>query len=258
MYFNILQQLSTKEIKIDTMYQQKFLQFIFENQVIAEEYIEDIEDYIANVLVETDWFNSFVIDLFYKYPCIYKSIYLLFIPYLHMNDKHNFIYFLKIIKCSDFFKQYFDHFNYTVEEKKEISKLFSFSVTTIPFKNIDYGIKRDIFDIFGIIPSLLSCHDLLDIEQRDFKFLINNFKQLNIQEKLNVIIYTFYYSFPENKYKKTKLKFYKHFYKQLEKENDEVLDFLSKKNKNTIEQEFLDIIIPIKEEFIIKRNIINF
>lgn len=258
MYFNILQQLSTQEIKIDTIYQQKFLQFIFENQDIAEEYIEDIEDYIANVLVDNDWFNSFVLDLFYKCPLIYKSLYLLFIPYLHINDKYNFIDFLKRMKCIYFFKKYFDQFDYTPEEKKEIYKLFSFSVTTIPFTTLDYGIKRDIFDVFGIIPSLLSCHDLLDIEQRDFKFLINNFKQLNIQEKLDVIIHTFYYSVPENKYKKTKLKFYKHFYKQLEKENDEVIDFLYKKDKNKIEQEFLDIIIPIKEEFIIKRNIINF
>lgn len=187
-----------------------------------------------------------------------KTFNLFFLPFVKINNKKDFIEILKNTRCHNFFKLYFEKFNYNTKEKKIISELFNFSPLSIFCFYFDHEIKINIFKKLGLIPSLISCSNINDVNDEDFKLLIQHFNLVNIKDQLNIVIDSFYFSISQKKYKNTNLYFYKYFYQQLENENNNVINFLLSKQRNKIEEEFLKLALPVKEQINFTSNIKNF
>lgn len=217
MYFNIISDLYDKTQFLPEEEQKKFLQYIFDNQKISSNFEDDISDYIHNVLIFENYFNDFIIQLLVQYDNNDKYIFGLFSHCVDLNNKSDFITILTKSKDFFFFQNNFYKFQYSNEEIIYVRSLFNFSKNSIDcYTNTDYGLKRDIFDVFGIIPKLLCFnYKIENKDQLDFRFLIKIFPTLDKIDQLNIIIKTF--SIEQNK------NMYPYFYKKLEKENNDII-----------------------------------
>ncbi len=217
MYFNIISDLYDKTQFLQEEEQKKFLQYIFDNQKISSNFEDDIYDYIHNVLIFENYFNDFIIQLLVQYDNNDKYIFRLFSHCVNLNNKSDFITILTKSKDFFFFQNNFYKFQYSNEEIIYVRSLFNFSKNSIDcYTNTDYGLKRDIFDVFGIIPKLLCFnYKIENKDQLDFRFLIKIFPTLDKIDQLNIVIKTF--SVQENK------NMYPYFYKKLEKENNDII-----------------------------------
>lgn len=265
---DILDDIYEDDFKLTEIEQKELLSLIFSNQEEAISFAMDIINYVQSTLIHTHWFHDFVVDLIRLNEINYfdedENIVDIFSSILKVKNKEDFIYLLKKTKCFYLFKNNFYKYDYTKLEKEEISKLFNFSEDSIRCSlDTDYGLKREIFDIFGIIPSLLAVTKL-DIKspayevKQQIRFLIKNFKSLNIQDQIDVSIRTFFEDYFHNKYAKITTEDYKNFYRELIQENDIMFHYLIAKDKSDIELAFLNFASPIREEMNNLNNIQSF
>lgn len=237
------------------------LSLIFSKQYKAIVFQKEIFHFVNEILSHYDWYHDFVCDLILSNKISYfdedLSVINFFSHTLKIKNKETFINIIKKTKCFYLFKNNFYKYEYTDLEKEEIRKLFNFSEESIYYFDINYGLKREIFDYFGIISSLLSLSSLymknsdIDLDydiQQQLRLLVQHFKFLNLQEKIDVCIKTFFEYHFHHKYPTIKKEDYKDFYMQLIQENNTMMDYLQTKNKSDIELAFLNFALPIKEE----------
>lgn len=237
------------------------LSLIFSKQYKAIVFEREIFYYVDNILSNYDWYHDFVCELILSNKISYFdediSVINFFSHTLKIQNKETFIQIIKKTKCFYLFKNNFYKNDYTEFEKEEIRKLFNFSEDTIYCFDINYGLKREIFDYFGIIPSLLSLSSIhrrnSDVNlnydnQQQLRLLIKHFKFLNLQEQTKLCIKTFFEHYFLNEYLDIEKEDYKNFYMQLIQENNTIIDYLQTKEKSDIELAFLNFALPIKEE----------
>lgn len=237
------------------------LSLIFSKQYKAIVFQKEIFHFVNEILSHYHWFHDFACELILSNKISYFeediSVINFFSHTLKIKNKLDFINIIKKTKCFYLFKNNFYKYDYTDLEKEEIRQLFNFSEDTIYCFDINYGLKREIFDYFGIIPSLLSLYSIhiknsdvdLDYDiQQQLRFLIQHFKFLNLQEQTAVCIKTFFEHYFFNKYLGIEKEDYKNFYMQLIQENNLMMDYLQTKDKSDIELAFLNFALPIKEE----------
>ncbi len=166
--------------------QKELLTLICNNPAQAEEFIEEIHDYVANDLQKENYFNDFIIELLLTIKHIDSPIFNIFLHYIKPN-KLQFINLLEKFKCFDFFNNNFDDFNYNDDDILKIRYLFNFSNNSIQVPVIDYGIKRHIFDYFGVIPKIAATFNNSS-RYLEFKFLFRHFNSFTQQEQFDVVL----------------------------------------------------------------------
>lgn len=200
---------------------------------------------------DVEWFHTFTAQLLDSLPSINHYNLYFVIEKLICTDKDLFIRLLSKTKSFYFFQNSFDNFSYSEKEKEHILSFFGFTDNLICEYCYDssYGLYRDIFDIFGIIPSILILSTNSSPKQRPFKFLVKQFNNFSIEIQAAICINSFF---------KTNKSTYKHFFKLLPEQNNNVIRFLQSKEKNEKENDFLNLSIPIAEEINNSINIQNF
>lgn len=214
---------------------------------------EYLEYYFFNVsdFTEVEWFHIFTIQLIDSLPSINLYNLNFIIEKLICTDKDLFIRLLSKTKSFYFFQNSFDNFSYSENEKEHILSFFGFTDNLICEYCYDssYGLYRDIFDIFGIIPSILILSTNSSPKQRPFKFLVKHFNNFSIEIQTAICINSFF---------KTNKSTYKEFFKLLPESNNNVIYYLKNKQKDEKENDFLNFSIPIAEEINNTLNIQNF
>lgn len=190
MDLSIITALAFHEKTFSVEQQKELLTFICNNPYQSEYFIEEIHDYVANDLQKENYFNNFIIELLLIAKDSNSPIFNIFLKYIKPN-KLEFIQLLEKFKCFDFFNNNFDDFDYNDDDILKIRSLFNFSKNSIQVPIIDYGMKRHIFDYFGIIPKILATSKMDAIDNLDCKFLIKHFNSFSKEEQFNTVLTLF-------------------------------------------------------------------
>lgn len=134
MDLSIIITLAFHEQFISVEEQKELLTLICNNPDQAEEFIEEIHDYVANDLQNETYFNDFIIELLLNKKHIDFPIFNIFLQYIKVN-KEQFIIFLEKFKCFDFFSNNFDYFDYNNDDILKIHSLFNFSNNSIEVRS---------------------------------------------------------------------------------------------------------------------------
>lgn len=256
---DLIEDITNKKIILSEKEHKEFLILILDDQEQLNDYVFYIGDYIQSILKE-DWYVNFLVSIMKKYDN--HILFDLFIFGLHTKNKDDFIFILKKMKCFYFFKHNYFKFNYSDLEKIEI---IPFLNDFIIYKPIDYQLKIDVFQRIGLIPLFLITTEIslyqdnftLETFNNDINLIIKYFNFLTIEEKIKIVINTFFHEY-SNKYITIDPSVYQYFFEKLYKENNEIIDYLISKEKDHIESEFLIFAIKIQEEVNCKHNISNF
>ncbi len=264
--FEYLNKLYYAETPIDLSIEdhEKIISFILNNQKDIPNYESKIHSYLQHYFLgSTDtniitWFHAFTSTLLDSFETLDNDYVYLFTDFLICHDKTTFISILNKTRSFYIFSNSFELFNYTQSEKDIIVSFFDFGEKQIIDYTNDYGLKRDIFDIFGIIPSLL----VLNFDKKKiqiFKFLLRNFDKFSIEQQANICVHSF------NKANKD---LYEELFTSLPHINNNIIHYLNNKVKNYNKTDclnnqmknynetcFLNFALPIKEKINLSLNI---
>lgn len=228
MDISIIIPLAFHEQFISVKEQKELLTHICNNSTQAEEFIEEIHDYVANDLKNESYFNEFMVELLLNTKDNESQLFNIFLQYIK-TDKEHFILLLEKFKAFNFFHNNFDNFEYNQDEINKIKSFFNFSQNSIQVPVIDYGIKRDIFDTFGIIPKILATAEIDSIHDLNFKFIIKSFHLFTKQEQIDIVLHFFK---PEYK----NFSFYYYFYDLFKEQNNDIIfSLFSKKEFHSVD-----------------------
>lgn len=245
--------------KYDDKEHKILLTSLFNGNVHASFDINEINRLFKICWRKKDWYYDFIVDIL-KNTSSQNNILLNQITCdLDIKHKEDFMSILKNMKFSfkSFLMNNFHKFDYSSEDINFIQTLFDFTNSKkIHPDYLDYSNKRDLFDYFGIIPSLLK-PKTNSFSDADFRFLFRHFKNLTIKDQKELTIFTFFYdSYLDSIHMKTEL--YTNFCTLFLQENLNIINYLLKEDRNDLENKFLIFARPIVEKIHIDINIKDF
>lgn len=209
--------------------------FVVVHQLSNHNYLHSAISLVTYFL-EKDWYISYLKSLIQSCPNFDQGAYFdfIFIQYLKVENKDDFLYFFSTFPNTQFFMTNFEKFDYSNEEKSLIQNVFSEKSSFLFSFTIEQNEKEKIFSKIGLVPILLKsnifCDDNSLFIQENFNFLIKYFPNLS-ENKDQVILSAFFHHIIFSKTNDNFLNLYKKFCLLFKNDVESLLNNMDRNNK---------------------------